>query len=426
MLDINLIRTNPDAARNALRKRNMNVGFVDDFLALDTRWRAITKALDEARRGLNEFSKARNIEEAKKVKETVKQLEQEINAIEPERATMIDRLPNIPAETVPVGKSEEENVVLREVGERTSARKDYLTIAEEFDLIDTKRSAKVSGSRFGYLKGPFALLEFALTKFAMDTLVPEGFIPVIPPVMIKPEPYRRMGRLAGDQKEERYHLEKDDLYLVGSAEHTIGPMHMDEVFEEKELPRRYVGFSTCFRREAGSYGKDTKGIFRVHQFDKVEMFAFTKPEDSEREHQFLLSLQEKMMRKLGLPYRVVEVCTGDMGFTDAKQYDIEVWLPSENRYRETHSCSNTTDFQARGINARYRANGKSPSLDESRRGGQSANRTEYVHMLNATVFSQRPLIAILENCQTKKGTIKIPKVLQKYVGIKEIKKTDAK
>lgn len=411
MLDVNFIRNEPEKVRKALHARNVKEQLLDEFLALDDRWRTLTKTLDDARRSLKELSTARNIEAAKVVKEQVKQLEGQLRDVDSERTAHLDRFPNIPAPEVPIGRDEGGNVVLREVGPRMEALKDYLVLAEELDLIDTTRSAKVSGSRFAYLKRELPLLEFALIQFAFDTLRAKGFIPVLPPVMIKSEPYRRMGRLSGDQKEERYHFEKDDLYLVGSAEHTIGPMHMDEVFEEKELPRRYVGFSTCFRREAGSYGKDTKGILRVHQFNKVEMFSFVKPEDSEKEHLFLLSLQEELMKKLKLSYRVVAVCTGDMGFTDAKQYDIETWIPSEGRYRETHSCSNTTDFQSRGINAKYKT--------RTEDGGQ---RTEFVHMLNATVFSERPLIAILEQYQTKKGTVKVPKVLQKYAGIKEIRR----
>ena len=277
-------------------------------------------------------------------------------------------------------------------------------------MVDTAKAAEVSGSRFGYLKNQAVLLEFALIQLAFETLLPEGFIPIVPPVMIRPEVYRGMGRLAGDQKEERYYFEKDDLYLVGSSEHTVGPLHFNDVLLEKDLPKRYVSFSTCFRREAGSYGKDTKGILRVHQFDKVEMFSFVKPEDSEKEHEFFLSLQEKLMDKLKLPYRVLEICTGDMGWTDARQYDIEAWMPGQahstgsgwGKYRETHSCSNTADFQARGINAKY---------------CNSEGKTDYLHMLNGTAFAiGRVLIAIFENYQTKEGSIRVPAVLQRYVG----------
>jgi len=224
----------------------------------------------------------------------------------------------------------------------------------------------------------------------------------LPPVMIKPEVYEGIGRLAYDQKEEKYFLSDDNLYLIGSSEHTLAPIHMDEVLEEKDLPKRYVAFSTCFRREAGSYGKDTKGILRVHQFDKVELFSFSHPEKSEDEHKFLLSIQEKLMKKLELPYRVVEICTGDMGWTDARQYDIETWFPGMKEYRETHSCSNTTDFQSRGINAKF--------VDANK-------KKKFVHTLNATAFAiGRMIIAIIENYQTKEGKIDIPKALREYIG----------
>jgi seryl-tRNA synthetase len=215
-----------------------------------------------------------------------------------------------------------------------------------------------------------------------------------------------MGALSEKDKEERYYLPKDELYLIGSAEHTLGPLHMNDVIAEEELPKRYVGFSACFRREAGSYGKDTKGILRVHQFDKVEMFSFAKPEDSENEHKKLLSLEETLMSALGLPYRVLEICTGDMGWVGARQYDLEAWLPGQDTYRETHSCSNTTDFQARGINAKYKT---------------KSGKKEFVHTLNATAFAiGRTLIAIIENYQTRQGTVRVPPVLQAYVGKEEI------
>ncbi|MEK7115279.1 MAG: serine--tRNA ligase [Patescibacteria group bacterium] len=398
MLDIKLIRENPDEVREGLKKRNKDPKLVDDFLAADEKWRALTRKLDEARFQQAEFSKARKIDEAKKNKEGIKLDEAELRNLENKRELFLEQLPNIPADDVPAGKNELENVILREVGEKRKfdfQPKEYLEIAEKLDIIDVQRAAKVSGSRFGYLKGKAALLELALIQFAMKKIAAKGFVPIIPPVMIKPEPYAGMGRLAGDQKEERYFLEKDGLYLVGSAEHTIGPLHMDEVLREEELPKRYVGFSTCFRREAGSYGKDTKGILRVHQFDKVEMFSFTKPENSEEEHKFLLSIQEELMQDLKLPYRVMQICAGDMGWVDYKQYDVEVWLPGQNTYRETHSCSNTSDFQARGVNTKYGKDGK------------------FVHMLNATGLAiGRIIIAIIENYQTKDGDFEIPEVLR--------------
>lgn len=416
MIDIKFLRNNSEIVRKSLINRNSNPNIVDDFLAIDEEWRNLVKKIDDLKAKQKELTKERNIDESKKIKEEIKNLEDILKEIENKRNSILEIIPNIPFDNVLIGRDENDNKVIREVGEKPKfdfEPKDYLEIAENLDLIDVKKAAEVSGSRFGYLKNEAVLLEFGLVKLAFDVLLKEGFIPIVPPVLIKPEVYQKMGRLAGDQKEERYYLQKDDLYLIGSAEHTLGPLHLNEIFNDKDLPKRYVGFSTCFRREAGSYGKDTKGILRVHQFDKVEMFSFSLPEKSEEEHLYLLSLQEKLMNLLNLSYRVVEICTGDMGFTDAKQFDIETWLPGQlskdektkGIYRETHSCSNTTDFQARGINARLR-----------RRDGS----LEYVHMLNATGFAiGRTLIAIIENYQTKDGKVIVPEVLRQYLN-KEI------
>ena len=412
MIDVNLIRQNPDAVKIGLKAKNIAPGLVDDFLALDENWRNTTKECDDLRAQLNALSKERKIEDAKVVKGKIKELEGGLAEIEKKRGELLDGFPNLPDSDWPVGKDENENKVLREVGEKPKfdfKPSDYLMLAEKHGIVDTERAAKVVGTRFGYLFKEAVLLELALVQFAFEKLIKKGFTPVIPPVMIKPDVYKAMGRLAGAQEEERYRLKNDDLYLVGSAEHTIGPIHMDEVLDAKDLPRRYVGFSTCFRREAGSYGKDTKGILRVHQFDKVEMFSFADPEKSREEHQFMLAAQEELMKELGFHYRVVQICTGDMGWTDAAQYDIEVWLPGQNQYRETQSCSNTTDFQARGINCKFRIS------------NNSNIKPEYLHTLNATAFPiGRMLIAIIENFQQKDRSIAIPKVLQKYTGFKKI------
>ena len=424
MLDPAIIRKNPDAVREGVKKKNVSPLLIDEFLAIDEKWRKISGELDAARGNQNKLSDSlakekneANLIRARELKEKAAILEAERGELEKKRDEILNCLPNVPFDDAPTGKDEGENLVLKEVGEkpvRDFEVKDYLAIAENLGLIDVKKSGEVSGSRFGYLLGEAALLELALVHLAFETLVSEGFMPAIPPVMIKPEVYAGMGRLAADQKEERYYLEKDNLYLVGSSEHTMGPFHMNDVLDYKTLPRRYVAFSTCFRREAGSHGKDTKGILRVHQFDKVEMFSFTEPEKSEEEHKFLLSMQENLIQKLKLPYRVVSICAGDMGWTDARQYDIEVWLPGQTGadgkkgiYRETNSCSNTTDFQARGINARYRG-----------RDG----RPEYLHMLNATGFAiGRILIAIIENYQQADGSIAVPEALQEYMGKKLIR-----
>lgn len=417
MLDISLIRQQPDTVKEGVAKKKIDPKIVDKFLRLDMEWRAKTAALDQLQAEQNILAREvaskkteHAISKAQIIKKRIGELSVELTELDGKRNLLLERFPNIPFDDVPVGKDETENIVVREVGTKpkfTFEPKDHMTLGESLGIINVRKAAEVSGARFGYLFGGAVLLEFALVKLAFDTLLKEKFVPVVPPVMIRPNVFSGMGRLAGDQKEERYHLQKDDLYLIGSAEHTLGPLHMNEVLETKQLPLRYVGFSTSFRREAGSYGKDTKGILRVHQFDKVEMFSFTTPEQSQKEHEKLLSLQEQLMKSLEIPYRVVEICTGDMGWTDARQYDIESWMPSQKQYRETHSCSNTTDYQARGINVKYKtADGKK----------------ETAHLLNGTAFAiGRTIIAIMENYQTKKGSIKVPDILQKYVGMKEIK-----
>jgi len=301
--------------------------------------------------------------------------------------------------------------------------KDHIEIGNALNLIDTEKAAKIAGARFGYLMNGAAMIELALIQHAFSTLQDlkilrkvakkidphfpaNPFIPVIPPVMIRPEVYQRTARLAPGEEEERYYLEKDDLYLVGSAEHTLVPLHMDETLDADSLPIRYIGFSTCFRREAGSYGRDTKGILRVHQFDKVEIESFTTPEMARKEQDFFVALQEHLMQDLELPYQVVTICSGEMGGPDERQIDIETWLPGQNRYRETHSADLIGDYQPRRLNTKFR-----------RKNGEIG----LVHANDATVFAiQRMIIAILENYQTKAGTIRVPKVLQKYVGRKEI------
>ncbi len=415
MIDLKDLIKNPEKYRKNLLERGwQDTQIIDEILEIKERINNFIKERDEIRSFINKVSKVKpdekTIAEVKKKKERLKEIEKEINNWEQILNEKLDLIPNLKADDVVIGKDENDNVVLRTWGEIPQFDfeiKDHIDLGKEYDLIDTEKAGEIAGSRFYYLKNEAVLLEFALIQFVYDLLKPYNFIPIIPPVFIKEKYYRGMGRLSGEQKEERYYLPKDDLYLVGSAEHTIGPYYANEILKEEELPKRFLGFSTCFRREAGSYGKDVRGILRTHQFDKIEMFSFTLPEKSEEEHQFLLSLQEKIMQELKIPYRVVFICSGDMGFTDYKQYDIEAWIPSQNKYRETHSCSNTTDFQARGINARFRRkNGK----------------VEYLHMLNATALAiGRTLIAILENYQ-RKDHIKVPDVLVKYCGFEKIER----
>ena len=368
-----------------------------------------------SKEGLEEEEK----EELRRLKEDIREIEEKIKKLDEEIFEILRKIPNPPFDWVPVGKDENDNVVVKEVGEKTKfdfTPKDYLTIAEELDLIDVKRASKISGSRFGYLKNKLAILEFALVNFVLEELTNKEtleiiikklnidvsvkeFIPIIPPVMIKPEIMWGLG-YTDDGDIEVFKIPEDKLVLVGTAEHSIVPYFKDEILNEKDLPIRFIGFSTCFRREAGSYGKDVRGILRVHQFDKLEMVSFTLKEKSIEEHKFLVGIEEYLMQKLKIPYRLVHICTGDLGAPAAEKFDIEAWIPSENRYRETHSCSNTTDFQARRLNIRVKRK----------------NTLEFVHILNGTAFAiGRTLIAIIENYQTKEGRIKVPEVLTKYV-----------
>ena len=418
MLNPIFIRENPGAVKAGISKKNIDSKLIDKFLRLDEDWRSKTAALNELNGEQNalskELSKRQNealMSKAQLLKKRITEIKEEHANLFKKRNEILLKLPNIPFDDVFIGKDASENKVLREVGSRPEfdfKPKDHLTLGEALGIIDVKIAAEVAGARFNYLIGDGALLEFALVQFAIKTIIAHGFVPVIPPVFIKPEVFEGIGRLAADQKEERYYLNRDDLYLIGSAEHTLGPIHMNDVISSEELPKRYVGFSTCFRREAGSYSKDTKGILRVHQFDKVEMFIFSDPKKSEEEQKLLLSIQEELVKKLELPYRVIENCTGDMGWADARQFDIETWMPSQKTYRETHSCSNTTDFQSSGINAKYKT---------------KDGKKEYLHLLNATgIAIGRMIITILENNQIKEGTVKIPKVLQEFMGKEEIGK----
>jgi len=410
MLDINLIRQNRDKVKKGIASKNADFKLVDKFLGLDEEWRKLTKEIDDLRAEQKKLSNQREIQEASQIKNKIQLIEKDLRNIEKKREEILYQMPNLPLDNVPAGKDEKDNVVVHEAGNKPKfdfEPKDYLELAEKLDLIDVERAAKVSGSRFGYLKNQAALLEFSLIKLAMDTAVKEGFVPVVPPVMIREEMMKAMGYVDSQKdREESYFSEKDKQYLVGTSEQSIGPMHSDEIFNEKDLPKRYIAFSSCFRREAGSYGKDTKGILRVHQFDKVEMFSFVKPGDSEKEHQLFLEIEEKLMKDLDLPYQVVQLCTGDLSVPSANTFDIETWIPSENKYRETHSTSNCTDFQARRLNIRYR---------------DKSGQLNFVHTLNGTAFAiGRMLIAILENYQQKDGSILVPKVLRKYLNFKKI------
>ncbi len=418
MLDIKLIRQNPQKVKEGVQKKHVKVD-LERLLEIDKKRREYLQALEDMRAQKNkaneEIKRAKDKAEKDVVILKMRELDtnsdrltEDFQKVDKEFQELMLQIPNLPDEAVPEGKDDTQNVVLREVGGKPKFNfppQDYMALAKNFDLIDTERAGKVAGTRFGYLKKEAVLLEFALINFVFETLVKQKFVPVIPPVMLKEEMARGTGYFEAADREEAYFIPGDKFYLVGTSEQSLLAMHAGEVLEGDDLPRRYVGFSTCFRREAGAYGKDTKGILRVHQFDKIEMVSFSKPEDSRKEHQLLLETEEKLMQALGIPYRVLQICTGDLGRPAANKYDIEAWLPSEGRYRETHSTSNCTDFQARRLNIRYRVK----------------DGLEFVHTLNGTAFAiGRTLIAIIENYQQKDGSIEVPKALQKYTGFKKI------
>lgn len=415
MIDLKDYRDNPNKYRDALKRRGKKFEALLRTIesSATTNDQVHQQELERLQAQINQASKIiptlsnedrkQKISELKPISDQVAELKKQIGS----KSEIV--LPNIPKDDVPVGDDETGNVVIREVGKKKSIKepKDYLALAEPLGLIDMARASKVSGTRFGYLLGAVAQMEFALVQYAQALLLKKGFTMVIPPVLIKEENMAAMGYLNGGGEDETYHFAKDKLYLVGTSEQSMGPMHRDELFKENELPKRYLSFSTCFRREAGSYGKDTKGIIRVHQFDKLEMFVITLPENSDSEQTSMLSLAEQLWQGLDIPYRVLNLCTGDIGWPSARTYDIEAWMPGQGQYREVGSTSTTTDYQSRALNIKMERNGKK----------------EYVHLLNGTVFSGRPLIAIIENYQQPDGTIKIPKVLQPYMhGLKVIGK----
>jgi len=406
VLDIQFIRENLEKVKKGVAAKQLDPKLVDKVLKAYDQWTQKLQVFEKLRQKRKIIAKSSKgySEAGKEIKEKLIKSELTLQKAHKKYVDLARNVPNLPAKDVKEGKDESENEVLRKEGKPRKFSfkvKDHLEMGEALDIIDVKRAAKVSGTRFGYLKGDAVLLEFALVQFALEALAKEGFKPIIPPILIKKESMSGMGYLEHGGEEDMYVLEKDGLVLVGTSEQSVGPMHMNEVLSAKDLPMRYVAFSPCFRREAGSYGKDTRGILRVHQFDKVEMFSYTKPEESDREHGYLLSLQEKLFKSLEIPYQVVQMCTGDLGAPAASKIDLEAWMPGQGKYREVTSTSNTTDFQARRLNIKYQGKGK----------------TEYVHTLNGTAFAiGRTIIAILENYQQKDGSVLIPKVLQKWMG----------
>ena len=405
MLDLREIRDDPEAARAALRRRGFDPAVLDEALELDERRRAILPELEELRRRKNEASKrigelkrsgqdaSGAIEEVGRVSAREKELEQELREVEERRAAAVAALPNLPDETAPP-----EDTPLREEGEPGRTGLSHVELLG--DHLDLEAGARVAGSRFVYLKGPLVRLELALVQWAVSLLEEKGFTPVVPPVLVREQALFGTGMLP-DTEQQIYVIPDDELFLAGTSEVPLASLHAGEIVAPGGLPLRYAGFSPCFRREAGAAGKDTQGIFRVHQFDKVEMFAFVEPEQSVAEHERLLAIEEEILQALGIPYRVVNIAVDDLGASAAKKYDLEAWLPGQGRFRELTSCSNTTGFQARRLDIRYRpGEGASP---------------RHVHTLNGTAVAVgRTIIAIAENHQREDGTVAVPAVLHGY------------
>jgi seryl-tRNA synthetase len=414
MLDLKLIRSDPERVKAALARRGA-AAQVDELLALDARRRELLPEIEGAQAERKTLSK--QIGEAKQrgeeaaeqmaavqgLKERIESGKAELETVEAELERVGAALPNLPDPDAPEGMDEEDAVVMREVGTRPSfdfEPRDHLQIGTELGLIDMESAARLSGSRFAYLKGDLVLLELALVRFTLDLVRGEGHEPVVPPVLVREEALHGTGFLPGD-RDQIYEVPKDELFLVGTSEVSLAALHADQILEAEQLPLRYAGFSTCFRREAGAAGRDTRGIFRVHQFDKVEMFSFVEPADSAAEHERLLAIEERILTELEIPYRVVNVAVGDLGAPAAKKYDCEAWIPSQERYRELTSCSNTTDYQARRLNCRYRSADNEPA--------------QPLHTLNGTAIAVgRTMIALIENRQDRDGGFTLPNILHSY------------
>jgi seryl-tRNA synthetase len=430
MLDIAFIRDNKERVAEVAKQKKVDID-IDALLTKDRERVALVQEIEELRSLKNDINeliqkaadateKTEIITRGKEIKVKLDEREAAYALVKAAYDALMLHVPNVVSPDTPIGPDESGNKVVRQVGTLRTfdfKPKEHWELGKALGLIDTETAAEVSGARFTYLKGDLAMLQFALVQYTLGVLTNEetlktiiagakpsvsskSFVPVVPPVFVRPEVMAKMARL--EPKDERYHIPSDDLYLVGSAEHTLGPIHMGETLAEKELPIRYVGYSTAFRREAGSYGKDMKGILRLHQFDKLEMESFTVPEQAVAEQDFIVAIQEHLLQGLGIPYQVVAICTGDMGKPDLRQIDIECFLPGQGKYRETHTSDLMGDYQARRLETRVK---------------RSSGETEFVYMNDATAFAVgRAIIAIMENYQEADGSIRIPEALQAYMG----------
>ena len=415
MLDPLILKENIELLKSNISRRNLKID-VEDLISLNDERKTLRfdaeqkrsqqKELGKQIANANESEKEKLLIKATELSNEVKLLFDQVDKKDEEFLNLWVKIPNLISDTSPDGKSDKDNLEIRKVGKVKDIPnpKDHLEITSELNLIDVEKASEVSGSRFAYLFGDLVKIEFNLVSWALNKLSEKGFTPTVPPVLVRENALFGTGFFP-DDAEQVYEIPNDDLYLVGTSEVPLAALHSNEIINIEELPLRYAGFSTCFRREAGTYGKDTTGIFRVHQFDKVEMFSFCNPQKSEEEHEFILSVEEELLQSLEIPYRVVDVCAGDLGASAAKKFDIEAWIPSQNTYREVTSCSNTTSFQARRLNIRTKSEGE----------------TSVLHTLNGTAIAVgRILIALIENNQTKDGKVEFSDNVAEIIGVKNL------
>ncbi|RJR29084.1 serine--tRNA ligase [Candidatus Microgenomates bacterium] len=409
MIDINLVRTSPDKVRLGVELKGYDASLIDKVLVLDKNYRKLLLEVESLRAAKNKSAKEKNIEEGKKIKSALQSIEPKLNDTEKKLFSLLNEIPNLPEDTAPKGKGENDNVEIKKWGDIPSfdfEPRSHLDIGEKLGIIDFDNGAKVSGSQFYFLSGDAVLLELALLQYGIEFLFDKGYRPYITPDLAKSRYYLGTGYQPKGDEAQIYEIEGEDLGLIATAEVTMAGLHADEVIDKAKLPLKYAAISHCFRKEAGAYGKYSKGLYRVHQFTKLEMFVYTTPEKSDEAHNELLSIEEEMIQSLGIPYRVLEMCTGDLGAIASKKYDLEAWMPGRGDYGEITSTSNTTDYQARNLNIKYK----------------DGNKNEYLHMLNGTalVMSRIP-VAILENFQQKDGSVVVPEVLRKWMGKDVIK-----
>lgn len=420
MLDINLIRTNPDLVRKALKDRQKDVTLLDNVILLDNTYRSVLSQYEDSKSKQNRISKnfkgkptEEQLQEALEIKEKAKQFEEQVKVIEKQLNEALEEVPNIPSEDTPIGKDDSENVVIKTVGAKPDfdfQSLDHQDLGVKLNIIDKDQAGQLSGSRFGYYKNQGAILEMAVMFYAMKKLTAKGFSAMLPPLMIKSQTEWGCGYASNKNLFNAYYsIPDDDLVFISSSEHSVVPYHSNQILDHKVLPIKYVNFTPCFRRESGTYGKDMKGMLRVHHFNKVEMNVFTLPDYAISDAMCLelLSIEEEILQDFGLHYQVVQTCTGDLPQPNRRMYDINTWFPGLGQYKETGSCSNCGDYQARRLNTKVKIDGKN----------------ELVHILNSTAVSDRAVLAIIENFQTKDGSILIPKVLQSFTGFDKINPT---